>query len=357
MENVVTKEALVSFWQDKRVFLTGHTGFKGCWMLLFLKLLGANVWGYSLPPETPSLYESIFGEGEAQNGVFADIRDKNRLSKELSDFSPDIVFHLAAQPLVRESYLQPAYTYEANVMGTVHLLEAVRATLSVKSVVVVTTDKCYKDMNWEWGYRETDALGGYDPYSSSKACVELLCDAWRNSFLAEMGTLLATARAGNVIGGGDWAKDRLIPDAIRAFSQGETLTIRCPNAVRPWQHVLEPLVGYMMLAQKLFEGDVSFCNAWNFGPLPSDSRKVSEVVERISALWGEKTDYRLDRTTHHHESNLLRLDASRAMRKLGWLPSWKFEEAVTLTIEWYKRFLQGERALSLINMQIETFLR
>ncbi|MDR3279506.1 MAG: CDP-glucose 4,6-dehydratase [Synergistaceae bacterium] len=348
-------EKLPNFWSGRRVFLTGHTGFKGCWFLIWLKMLGADVFGYSLPPLDPSLYKSAFGDRE-MNGIFADVRDKDGLKREMTAQAPEMVFHFAAQPLVRESYKQPVLTYETNVMGTVNLLEAVRGARSVKSVVVITTDKCYRDMDWEWAYRETDELGGVDPYSSSKACVELLCDAWRQSFFKDSGTLLATARAGNVIGGGDWSEDRLVPDAMRAFQRGETLEIRSPNAVRPWQHVLEPLYGYMLLAERLYAGDDSRADAWNFGPSAESAKSVEGVVQAIREALPGDAKYKITGGDNLHETLLLRLDASKAIQKLGWRPKLDFKEALSMTVEWYRRAWDGCGALSLTREQISKYM-
>ena len=342
-------------WRGKKVFLTGHTGFKGCWLMMWLEMLGAEVFGYSLAPQDPSLYSVSFPTGHGEE-AYADIRDGNQLKQELIAFAPEIVFHLAAQPLVRESYRDPVGTYETNVMGTVHLLEAVRAVDTVKSIVVVTTDKCYKDRDWEWGYRETDALGGADPYSSSKACVELVCDAWRRSYFSKSDALLASARAGNVIGGGDWAVDRLVPDAIRAFQQGEPLLIRSPHAVRPWQHVLEPLNGYMTLAMRLYQGDSSCACAWNFGPSAEGSCDVRSVAERLIQLWGEGAAYRITEDHSLHESHLLRLDSSRAIQKLSWHSKLSLEEAIALTVAWYKANLDKNNPLSVTRGQILKYM-
>lgn len=343
------------FWSGKRVFCTGHTGFKGSWLALWLEMLGARVCGYALAPAEPSLYWDAKLEGRFEE-TFADIRDGSQLKDRMSDFAPDIVFHLAAQPLVRASYREPAMTYETNVMGTVNLLEAVRAVPSVRSAVVVTTDKCYRDMDWDWGYRETDALGGADPYSSSKACAELVCEAWRSSFFTGSEALIATARAGNVIGGGDWAEDRLVPDAMRAFTKGETMEIRSPAAVRPWQHVLEPLAGYMALAERLYEGDGSCARGWNFGPPAEDSRSVEAVVKRLTELWGEGASYRIAENSTLRESRLLRLDSSLAARQLGWRSALRLEEALAWTTEWYKRVWRGANPLVVTSEQIERIM-
>lgn len=344
------------FWSKKKVFITGHTGFKGAWLTLWLDMLDAEVHGYSLAPAISSLYSAAGLAGRFRE-TYADIRDGELLKEKMSNFVPDVVFHLAAQPLVRASYREPVLTYETNVMGTVNLLEAVRSVPSVKSVVVITTDKCYRDMNWEWGYRETDTLGGADPYSSSKACAEFVCDAWRSAYFAKTNTLLATARAGNVIGGGDWAEDRLVPDAMRAFTQGKPLEIRSPNAVRPWQHVLEPLSGYLILAEQLYRGDRDCACGWNFGPRAEDSRSVKDMVEALVKLWGDGAKYRLEENSTLHESHLLRLDSSCAIQKLGWQPKLSFEQAVSMSVNWYKRIQAGEILLSVTREQILEYMR
>jgi len=354
---MTTTDTHSPFWQSKKVFITGHTGFKGSWLFRILETLGAEPFGYALPPPELSLYSSLYGVRPA-NGVYADIRDRERLEIALSTFAPDIVFHLAAQPLVRESYRQPVYTYETNVMGTVNLLEAVRAYNRVKAVVVITTDKCYRDMDWEWGYRESDLLGGADPYSSSKACVELLCDAWRLSYFDKSDVALATARAGNVIGGGDWADDRIVPDAMRSFQSGSPLCIRSPQAVRPWQHVLDPLHGYLMLAERLYsECANDFPRAWNFGPPSSDFKNVEELSKKLCELWGSGARYIASESSLLRESNMLCLDSSRAIQKLGWNPRWDFSGAVSMTVDWYKCVFDGERALSVTDRQIEMYVK
>jgi CDP-glucose 4,6-dehydratase len=289
MESMVMSD---SFWTGKRVFLTGHTGFKGGWLGLWLQKRGAVVTGYSLDPTTtPSLYD-LTATASSMRSVIADIRDLDRLRNAMLECAPDVVFHLAAQPLVRRSYGDPVETYSTNVMGTVHVLEAIRSCSSVRSAVVVTSDKCYENREWQWGYRENEPMGGYDPYSNSKGCAELVSASYRSSFFnqahhKEHGVALATARAGNVIGGGDWSGDRLVPDLLRAFGEGRTADIRNPHAVRPWQHVLEPLHGYMMLAEKLFVQGPAWAEAWNFGPNDSDARPVSWIADRLAGIWGD----------------------------------------------------------------------
>ena len=337
-----------SFWKDKRVFVTGHTGFKGGWICLWLKHLGAEVIGYSLEPATvPSLFE-VANVGEGMQSIIGDIRDDAKLLKAILKSNPDLVIHMAAQPLVRYSYAQPAETYEVNVMGTVHLLEGVRATPSVKAVVNVTSDKCYENQERVRGYTENEAMGGIDPYSSSKGCAELVTSAYRQSFFEPAGIALASARAGNVIGGGDWAADRLIPDFFRAMDAGETLNIRSPKAVRPWQHVLEPLSGYLMLAEQLYSNGASFAEGWNFGPSDDDSRTVSWIVERMAEM-RKDINWQCDEAPHLHEANLLILDSSKARRKLNWQPLWRLQTALQKTLEWHEAWRNAEdmRAVSL----------
>jgi len=337
-----------SFWKGKRVFVTGHTGFKGGWICLWLKHLGVEVIGYSLEPATvPSLFEAA-DVGEGMQSIFGDIRDHAKLSKAISESKPDVVIHMAAQPLVRYSYAQPAETYEVNVMGTVHLLEGVRTTPSVKAVVNVTSDKCYENRERVLGYRENEAMGGVDPYSSSKGCAELVTSAYRQSFFEPAGIALASARAGNVIGGGDWAADRLIPDFLRAMDAGETLNIRSPQAVRPWQHVLEPLSGYLMLAEQLYSNGASFAEGWNFGPSDDDSRTVSWIIERMAEM-RKDINWQCDEAPQLHEANLLKLDSSKARRQLNWQPLWQLQTALQKTLEWHEAWRNAEdmRAVSL----------
>lgn len=339
MEGVVMQDSI--FWSGKRVLLTGHTGFKGGWLTLWLRSLGAHVTGYSLAPETvPNLF-SLARVEEGIESIIGDIRDRNRLLEAIRHAQPEIVIHMAAQPLVRASYANPVETYETNVLGTVHVLDAIRQVPGVRSVVIVTTDKCYENREWEWGYRENEAMGGYDPYSSSKGCAELVTVAYRNSFFNPTsydlhGVAVASARAGNVIGGGDWACDRLIPDIMRAIAHGETVNIRNPHAIRPWQHVLEPLSGYLVLAQNLYTHGTQHADAWNFGPHDADAKPVRDIVEYLTARWGENARWQLDNSQHPHEATYLKLDCSKARARLGWHPRWNLAQTLDKIITWYK---------------------
>lgn len=331
-----------SFWSGRRVFLTGHSGFKGSWLGLWLSELGAQVYGYSLAPGTSPALHDCLGLGARMAGEFSDIRDAAQLARSLAAFRPEVVLHLAAQPLVRESYRTPAETYATNVTGTLNLLEAVRQCDSVQAVLVVTSDKCYENREWQWPYREQDALGGHDPYSSSKACVELLCASWRDSFLRERGVALATARAGNVIGGGDWSADRLLPDILRAWDAGEAVTLRYPGAVRPWQHVLDPLQGYLLLAQALVEQGQAMAQAWNFGPDSEGTATVGEVVQAMAAQWPGEARWSVEPLAQPHEAGLLTLDSSRARQLLGWRPAWGLPQALCQTLEWHRAWRDGQ---------------
>ncbi len=330
-----------SFWGGKKVFVTGHTGFKGSWLSLWLQQLGAEVTGYALePPTKPSLFE-VAQVGQGMKSLIGDVRDGVVLTNSMQKAAPDIVIHLAAQPLVRRSYIDPLETYSTNVMGTVNLLEAVRKTSTVRAVVNVTTDKCYENKEWVWGYRESEPMGGYDPYSSSKGCAELVTAAYRNSFFnfsknSEQQVSLATARAGNVIGGGDWAQDRLIPDIIRAIESGQSVNIRNPLATRPWQHVLEPLSGYLVLAEALFNQGATFAEAFNFGPAEEDCKPVQWIVENFTQQWGDCATWHLEGGTHPHEAHYLKLDCSKARALLGWSPRWHLSQALQAIIAWHK---------------------
>jgi CDP-glucose 4,6-dehydratase len=330
------------FWAGKKVFVTGHTGFKGSWLCLWLQQIGAEVTGYALqPPTQPSLFE-VANVGSGMRSVIGDVRDGTALESAMHNAEPEIVIHMAAQPLVRYSYVDPVETYSTNVLGTVQLLEAVRQTKAVRAVVNVTSDKCYENKEWMWGYREDEPMGGYDPYSSSKGCAELVTAAYRRSYLDGAGIALASARAGNVIGGGDWAADRLIPDILRAISQNCSVMVRNPQAIRPWQHVLEPLSGYLLLAQKLYDEGLSYAEGWNFGPRDEDARPVQWIVERLTQQWGEGASWELDGGDHPHEANYLKLDCSKAKACLGWQPRWAVAQALELVIAWHKAHKRGE---------------
>ena len=349
-----------AFWRNKRVFLTGHTGFKGSWLSLWLSTLGAEVTGYALAPPTDPSFFNLCGIDQRLNSIIADIRDATTLGDTMRQAAPEIIIHMAAQPLVRESYRTPVETYATNVMGTVNLLEAARHCPSVRAIINVTTDKCYENREWVWGYRENEPLGGYDPYSSSKACSELVTSAYRNSFFSPKEysnhtVAVASARAGNVIGGGDWATDRLVPDCIRALLKKEEILIRSPHAIRPWQHVLEPLSGYLLLAQGLVEEGVQFGNAWNFGPPESDARPVVWIVEKICSIWGQSATYRTDGLSHPHEATYLKLDCSKAHTELGWQPRWGLETALKSIVQWSQAYRDGDDMHAFSLRQIEMY--
>jgi CDP-glucose 4,6-dehydratase len=335
-----------AFWSGKRVFLTGHTGFKGSWLALWLQQLGATVTGFALaPPTQPSLFE-VAGVAQGMHSILGDVRDLPALQRAMQEAQPDVVIHMAAQALVRLSYDTPVDTYATNVMGTVHLLEAVRQTPGVRAVVNVTTDKCYENKEWVWGYRENEPMGGFDPYSNSKGCSELVSAAYRSSFFnpadhARHGVALATARAGNVIGGGDWAKDRLIPDILDAFAAGRAVQIRNPHATRPWQHVLEPLRGYLTLAQRLVEGGPAFAEGWNFGPHSDDARPVEWIVRQLATRWGTGAHWQVDAGEHPHEATYLKLDISKAAQRLPWRPVLRLDDALGLIVDWSRAKMAG----------------
>ena len=352
----------LSWYRGKKVLITGHTGFKGSWLSLMLDMLGAKVYGYSLnPPTEPNLFTEAH-IGEVVHTCIGDIRNYDSFLNYLREVEPELVFHLAAQPLVRQSYVNPLDTFATNVMGTADVLDAVRHVPGVRTVIVITTDKCYENKEWIWAYRENEPLGGYDPYSSSKACAELVTTAFRNSFFSNSKhpddwVGVASARAGNVIGGGDWATDRLIPDFIRAISKGDTLKLRNPQATRPWQHVLEPLTGYLLLGLKLTEMNKNLADAWNFGPLDSDVKDVEWISAALCRLWGDAASYTVEKNEggQPHEANHLKLDSSKAMYMLGWRPRWNIEQALSAVVDWHKNWLKGADAEHFTRDQIEAY--
>ena len=344
------------FWRGKRVFLTGHTGFKGSWLSLWLQSLGAEVCGLALvPPSEVNLF-SAARVGAAMESVIGDIRDLDTVHRAMANFKPDIVFHMAAQPLVRLSYSEPVETYATNVMGTVHVLEAARRVASVRCIVNVTTDKCYENREWIWGYREDEPMGGHDPYSNSKGCSELVTSAYRRSFFQKSGVSIASARAGNVIGGGDWAADRLIPDILRAFERNESVLIRNPHSTRPWQHVLEPLAGYLRLAEHLWNGGQAFAEGWNFGPRDEDARPVQWIVEHMVGAWGQSASWRLADGDHPHEAHYLKLDISKARHQLGWQPRWNLETALQEILHWHRAWLANADMHQFCLAQIQQYV-
>lgn len=359
LEELVTMDN--NFWHGRRVLLTGHTGFKGSWLAMWLSQLGAKVHGLALAPNTePSLFHLCSLQDTLASSTIADVRDLKAVCSAVGQAEPEVVFHLAAQPLVRASYVDPVGTYSTNVMGTVHVLEAVRKMPSVRAVVVVTTDKCYQNQEWAWGYRETDPLGGHDPYSNSKACTELVSAAFRQSFFkpnqtSHQGVAIATARAGNVIGGGDWSTDRLLPDVFRAIEAREPVLIRNPQATRPWQHVLEPLRGYLTLAQALFERWPLGADAFNFGPLAEDVWSVGRVVDSVCRRFDDEVIWNQDQNTHPHEAKSLALDIARANHLLGWRPMLDIETALGMTVDWAKGFMAGMGAYEMTLSQIQNF--
>ncbi len=345
-------------YKDKKVFLTGHTGFKGSWLLAWLHSIGAVVKGYSLAPENDNdLYHQINGETLCES-VIADIRDKERVKKEILDFQPDFVFHLAAQPLVRFSYEIPTDTFEINTLGTAYVLDALRFLEKPCLAIMITTDKVYENKEWHYPYRENDRLGGYDPYSASKATAELVISSYQNSFFNKNDyknhqKAIATARAGNVIGGGDWAKDRIIPDIVRALQQNKPIEVRNPNAVRPWQHVIEPISGYVLLGQKLVENPIKYAEAWNFGPMPDDTFTVEDLVNEAITIWGNGNFEKPNLQNQPHEAGLLKLDINKVINELGWKPKWNAKKAIQETINFYK--FSGDEPLKYLKNQINNY--
>lgn len=345
MENMEIEKGIVnsSFWKNKRVFLTGHSGFKGSWISLWLQSMGADVKGYSLKPNTtPNLFTEA-SVGDSMDSEIGDIRNLKQISKSMFDFNPDILIHMAAQPLVRLSYQEPVDTYTTNVIGTVNVLEAARNCKNLKAIVSVTTDKCYENREWDWGYRETDPMGGHDPYSSSKGCAELVTSAYRRSFFnGEDTASLATARAGNVIGGGDWSDDRLIPDILKSFGNSEPVVIRNPLSTRPWQHVLEPIAGYLMLAENLYTYGDNFAEGWNFGPKEEGCKPVDWILDKMVINWGANASWELDKNNNPHEARFLKLDCSKAANRLKWQPKWELQQTLKMIVNWHRSYLQGK---------------
>lgn len=347
------------FWNGRRVFITGHTGFKGSWLSLWLQALGAKITGYALAPDPDGLFERA-QVATGMQSIIADIRDVDGLDTALKNCRPEVVIHMAAQALVRASYAEPLATFATNIMGTANLLEAVRRCPGIRAVINVTSDKCYENREWLWGYRENEPLGGHDPYSASKACAEIVGAAMRASFFAphdhaKHGIAIASVRAGNVIGGGDTASDRLIPDMVRAFSAGKPVILRNPSAVRPWQHVLEPLAGYLLLAEKLYADGPKYAEAWNFGPRDEDMWPVGRIAEAMADRWGNGASWQHDTTTQPHEAQLLRLDCSKARFRLGWKPRWPLDTALDAIVDWQRAALAGADMRSLTLKQIETW--
>ena len=352
MENM---EINIDFWKNRSVFLTGHTGFKGGWLALWLSEMGANVYGYSLKaPTNPNFFDVVKLQSKIKNSTIGNVLNLSELENSIREAKPSVIFHMAAQPLVRQSYNDPLETFKTNVIGTINIFEAAKKIKSVKAIINITSDKCYENQEWERPYHEADKLGGYDPYSSSKACSEIVTSSYRNSFFSINGIKLASARAGNVIGGGDWAADRLIPDFFRSIDSNEILRVRSPQAVRPWQHVLDPLSGYLMLAEKLIIHGDNFAEAWNFGPEQSGAKTVSWVLDRLSkkflnAKWEAKN------STQLYEASLLKLDIKKAKLKLGWKPRWSLETAIDNTIKWYQAFKENKDMVEFSVKQIKTF--
>lgn len=353
MESLVNN----SFWKGKKVFVTGHTGFKGGWIVQTLKILGAEVKGYALEPNTsPSFFHSVNVEQEMISEI-GDIRDQEKLTASISEFKPEVIFHLAAQPLVRYSYANPKETYEVNVIGTLNLLEAIRAVKTIKAAVLITTDKCYENREWDYGYREIDPMGGHDPYSSSKGCCELLISSYRSSYFHQSKTKIASARAGNVIGGGDWSDDRLIPDLLKAIEINQAPVLRNPLSVRPWQHVLEPIGGYLKLAERLCSGIDGFDEAWNFGPNDTDCKSVEWITNTLLELNDCENSWEQDHNYNPHEAQLLKLDISKAKNRLRWMPKWDLDYSLKKIVQWHKAYLSNKNLTEITKNQIIEYLQ
>lgn len=344
------------FWLNKKVFVTGHTGFKGSWLSLWLQKMGAHVTGFALaPPSNPNLFE-LAQIAETMQSLTGDIREYAAVKHAIHMEQPEIIFHMAAQSLVQTSYQNPIETYATNVMGTVHVLEAAKQTKSVKVIINVTSDKCYDNKDWLWAYREDEPMGGVDPYSNSKGCAELVTSAYRHSYLNGTNTAaLASVRAGNVIGGGDWAANRLIPDIIKACIHKQPVLIRNPHSIRPWQHVLEPLAGYLLLAEKLWYNKADYAEAWNFGPYEQDMKEVSWIAEQLVTLWGDDASWKLNAAEHPHEAKLLKLDSSKARARLHWQPQWSLQQALNAIVKWYKAWIDGKNLREITYQQIDEY--
>lgn len=362
MENMVVQNSYTTAYQNKKVFLTGHTGFKGSWLMSCLHTLGAEVKGYALKAEEGCIYTQIQGDTLCQS-VIGDIRDQTRLREEILAFQPDFIFHLAAQPLVRRSYDIPAETFEVNTLGTVYVLEAIRHLQKPCAVVMITTDKVYENNEWHYPYRESDRLGGYDPYSASKATAELVISSYRNSFFnpekySQHQKAIASARAGNVIGGGDYSKDRIVPDIVRALQHNVSIPVRNPNAIRPWQHVLEPIGGYLLLGSKLVADPISFNEAWNFGPYIEDCLQVRDLVEMAIGVWGKGEYIVMNTASQPHEAGLLKLDISKTVNELGWKPKYNSTQAIKMTLDWFKCSVERREMIpDLTKSQIQDYMQ
>ena len=360
MDKVVGTGLFENFYRGRKVFITGHTGFKGSWLCILLNWLGADVYGYALEPPTNPNFYNIAAIDQTVSSTIGDIRDYDLLSETIKKVMPDVLIHMAAQPLVRQSYIDPRETYEINVMGTVNLLDISRKLGGIKAILNVTTDKCYENKEWHWGYRENEPMGGYDPYSNSKACSELVTSSFRSSFFnpgeyKNHGVAIASARAGNVLGGGDWSEDRLIPDFIRAIMDGKKMKIRNPYAIRPWQHVLDPLSGYLKLCQKLYTEGSDFAGGWNFGANDDDAKNVEWITRKVCELWGGDAGYELDSSIQPHEANYLKLDCSKSKALLGWNPKWNIEVTLKMIVDWYKEYLNDSDLRTVTVNQIEQY--
>ena len=351
-----------NFWKDRKVFLTGHTGFKGSWMLIWLKELGCDICGYALEPEKNSLFNYLFDNKKKEfRNIYGDINNKEYLQDKILEFNPEIVFHFAAQPLVLESYLSPLKTWQTNLIGSLNLLESLKSYDQKCSIIIITTDKVYKNKEWIYAYRENDELGGYDPYSASKAATEIAVESWKKSFIGKGSSQnnflsISTARSGNVIGGGDWSKNRILPDAVNSIINNKDLLIRNPNSTRPWQHVLEPLAGYLLLAQKVYQNPELYSDAFNFGPGLNSNKTVEELINEVFKHWKGNYTKEYNSKDAHHEAKILNLDIQKSNKYLNWTPLWNFEFTIKKTIMWYKNFYAGKNPISLCKDDLKSYL-